>query len=116
VPDVTSPAAANDLVFGLTTSGTLTCLDAKDGKKQWDHDFEFECHASPTVAANRVYVLGEKGTAVVVEAARQYKELFRTEMGDKFSASPAITQDKIFLRGVTNVWCLGSTGSDKPKK
>ncbi len=108
VPDVTSPLSNGELVFTLTTAGMLTCLDAKDGKKQWDHDFDMEFHASPSLAGNRLYLLSQKGTAVVVEAARQFKELFRTEMGDTFHASPAFAQDRIFLRGVTNVWCLGA--------
>jgi outer membrane protein assembly factor BamB len=108
VPDVTSPTSNGDLVFALTTGGTLTCFDAKSGKKLWEHDFDMECHASPSVAGNRVYLIGLKGTAVVVEAARQFKELSRTEMGDAFHASPAFAQDRIFLRGTTNVWCVGS--------
>jgi outer membrane protein assembly factor BamB len=107
VPDVTSPTANSELVFTLTTGGLLTCFDAKDGKKLWDHDFDTECHASPCVAGNRLYLLSQKGTAVVLEAARQFKELFRAEMGDAFHASPAFAPDKIYLRGVTNVWCIG---------
>ncbi len=110
VPDVTSPTSNGELVFTVTTAGMLTCLDAKDGKKQWEHDYDTECHASPSLAAGRLYLFSQKGTAVVIEAARQFKELFRTEMGDGFQASPAFAQDKIFLRGVTNVWCLGAKG------
>jgi hypothetical protein len=93
----------------------LTCFDAKDGKKQWEHDFDTECHASPSVAGSRLYVFSQKGTAFVVEAARQFKELFRTEMGDGFHASPAFAQDKIFLRGVTNMWCLGTAAAQEKK-
>jgi outer membrane protein assembly factor BamB len=111
VPDVTSPAGNGELVFTLTTSGTLTCFDVKDGKKQWEHDFDMECHASPSIADGRVYIFGQKGAAIVVQAGRQFKELFRTEMADGFHASPAFAQDKIFLRGVTNVWCLGEAKS-----
>jgi outer membrane protein assembly factor BamB len=110
VPDVTSPTSNGELVFAVTTAGMLTCLDAKDGKKQWEHDYDTECHTSPSLAAGRLYLFSQKGTAVVIEASRQFKELFRTEMGDGFQASPAFAQDKIFLRGVTNVWCLGATG------
>jgi outer membrane protein assembly factor BamB len=106
VPDVTSPVSNGELVFTLTTGGLLTCFDAKDGKKQWEHDFDMECHASPSLAGNRLYLISQKGAAVVVEAARQFKELFRTEMGDAFHASPAFAPGKIFLRGVTNVYCL----------
>jgi outer membrane protein assembly factor BamB len=108
VPDVTSPLSNGELIFMITTSGMLTCLDAKDGKKQWDHDFEMEFHTSPSMAGDRLYLFSQKGTALVVEAARQFKELFRAEMGDAFHASPAFAQDRIFLRGVTNLWCVGA--------
>jgi outer membrane protein assembly factor BamB len=107
VPDVTSPVGSGDLVFTVTTGGMLSCFDAKDGKKLWEHDFEMECHASPAIAGRRLYVFSQKGAAVVVEAAREFKELFRTEMGDVIHASPAFMPERIFLRGVTNVWCLG---------
>jgi outer membrane protein assembly factor BamB len=111
VPDVTSPVGNSDLVFTLTTPGMLTCFDAKDGKKQWEHDFEIECHSSPSLAGNQLYLFGQKGTAIVAEAGRQFKELYRTDMGDVFHASPAFTQDKIILRGVTNLWCLAKQPS-----
>ena len=114
VPDVTSPLSNGELVFMITTSGMLTCLDAKDGKKQWDHDYEAEFHASPSLAGNRLYLFSQKGTALVVAAAREFKELSRTEMGDGFHASPAFAEDRIYLRGLTNVWCLGaSAGKEK---
>ena len=115
VPDVTSPISNGELVFMLTTSGMLTCLDAKDGKKQWDHDFEMEFHASPSLAGDRLYLFSQKGAAIVVRAARQFKELFCTEMHDAFHASPAFAQDRIFLRGVTNVWCLGAAAAAPEK-
>ena len=108
VPDVTSPTGNGEFVFTLTTSGTLTCLDVKDGKKLWEHDFDMECHASPSIAGDRLYLFGQKGTAVVVQVARQFKELFRSDMPDGFHASPAFAQDRLFLRGVTNLWCLGA--------
>jgi outer membrane protein assembly factor BamB len=106
VPDVTSPVSNGDLVFTLTTPGLLTCYDGKDGKKQWEHDFEIECHASPSLVGNRLYLFGQKGAAIVTEAARQYKEVFRTEMPDVFHASPAFVDNRIILRGTTNLWSL----------
>jgi outer membrane protein assembly factor BamB len=106
VPDVTSPVSNGELVFTLTTPGLLTCFDAKEGKKLWEHDFEIECHSSPSIAGGRLYVFGQKGTAVVTEATRQFKELFRTEMPEVFHASPAFAPEMIIMRGVTNIWGL----------
>jgi len=114
IPDITSPVANNEMVFTLTSAGLVSGFDLKNGQKLWEHDFEMECHASPSIVGNRLFVLGQKGAAVVVEAARQYKELFRTEMGDVFEATPAFGRDCVILRGNTNVWCIGNeTGGAK---
>lgn len=110
VPDVSSPAGNGEFVFAITTGGTLTCFDARDGKKQWEHEMNGEFHASPTIAGNRVYLFSQKGDAVVVEAAREFKELLRTPMPDVFHASPAFGPDRIIVRGMTNIWCLGISG------
>lgn len=109
VPDIASPVSNGELVFALGSSGVLTALDAKDGKKLWEHDFEMEFHASPGLSGNRLYLFSLKGTALVVEAARQFRELFRSEMPDSFHASPAFVQDGIIVRGATNVWKLQAT-------
>jgi outer membrane protein assembly factor BamB len=111
VPDVTSPVSNGEQVFSITTPGFLTCFDIKTGKKVWEHDFDMEVHASPAIAGNRLYVFGQKGVAVVVEAAAQFKEIYRTEMGDAFHASPAFLDGKMILRGTTNIWCLGEKSS-----
>jgi outer membrane protein assembly factor BamB len=115
IPDISSPVSDGKFVFDMNSSGQLTCLDAKTGKKIWEHDFDMECHASPSLAENRIYLFSIKGTAVIAEAGREFKELFRTEMPDSFHASPAFAPDRIFLRGVTNIWCLGPA-EQKPAK
>jgi outer membrane protein assembly factor BamB len=111
VPDVTSPTSDGQLIFTVTTGGMLSCFEASDGRKQWEHDFEMEFHASPALAAGRLYLFSQKGTAIIVEATRHFKEIFRTEMGDAFHASPAFAENRIFLRGLTNFWCVGDQTS-----
>lgn len=112
IPDVTSPATDGELIFAITTPGILTCYDAKDGKKQWEHDFEMDFHSSPVVAGGRVYLFSQKGTAFVAKAAREFAEIFRTNMEDSFHASPAFTpDDRIIVRGMSNIWCLAVGGA-----
>jgi outer membrane protein assembly factor BamB len=107
IPDITSPTSNGELVFTVTTGGTLTCFNVKDGKKIWEHDLDMEVQSSPGMVGGRVLVLSEKGVAVVVEAGRQYKEVARSELPDKFLASPAFAGGKMYLRGATNLWCVG---------
>jgi outer membrane protein assembly factor BamB len=107
VPDVTSPVSNGEFVFTLTSSGTLTCLAAKDGRKCWQHEFELEFHSSPIIAGDQLYLFSLKGDAIVVQVGQDFKELFRTSMTDAFHATPAVALNRVVIRGETNVWCLG---------
>jgi outer membrane protein assembly factor BamB len=106
IPDVTSPVSNGELVFVLDSGGMLTCYDAKDGVKQWDHDFAAECHASPSIVGNRLYLITQKGTLAVVEVARQFKELGRSALDEQVFASPAFARNKIFVRGMKHLICI----------
>ena len=107
VPDVTSPVSNGELVFTVTSSGMLTCFDVKDGKKVWQKDLELEVQSSPAIAGNRLFVLSTKGDAVLAEAGREFKKLSRAKFDDTFHASPAFAGGRVYLRGATNLWCLG---------
>ena len=113
VPDVTSPATNGELIFSANGAGFMTCVDAKTGKKLWDHDLGFEVQASPGIAGDRVYVVSAGGGAAVVEAGREYKELGKGAIEDKFYASPAFVKGRIYLRGVANLWCIGEAAAAK---
>lgn len=107
IPDVTSPVSNGELIFLVDSSGLVTCYDAKAGRKQWDHDLEEECNASPSIAGHHLYLITKKGTLVVVEAAREFKELGRSALGEEVLASPAFAQNKIFVRGMKHLICIG---------
>jgi len=107
IPDVTSPTSNGDLIFCVTSSGMLTCFDAKGGKKQWEHDFGTEVQASPGIAGNRVYIVSTDGHAWVVEAGRTFKELGTGTLEDKFFASPAFVGKHLYLRGNASLYCIG---------
>ena len=107
IPDVTSPTTNGDLVFYTTSGGMLTCLDAKTGKKQWEHDFGTELQASPGIAGNRVYIVATDGHAWVVEAGREFKELGQGTLTDQFFASPAFVGGRLYLRGNASLYCIG---------
>ena len=61
------------------------------------------------------WMLGTKGDAVFVEVSREFKELSRAKFEDSFHASPAFASGRIYLRGATNLWCLGKQMSEPMK-
>ncbi|MEK7685662.1 MAG: PQQ-binding-like beta-propeller repeat protein [Verrucomicrobiota bacterium] len=108
IPDISSPVSNGDLVFIINSGGFLTCYNVKDGAKQYEHDFDMECHASPSLVGDRLYLFGTKGAAIVLQAGRQFQELARTEMGESIYASPAFVQNRIFIRGSKTLFCIGA--------
>jgi outer membrane protein assembly factor BamB len=116
IPDVTSPVGNGELIFTITSSGLLTCFDAKDGKKVWEKDLELEVQSSPAIAGKQLLLLGTKGDVVVVEVGRAFKELGRSKLEDAFHASPAFANGKVYLRGATTLFGLGKSGEKLAKQ
>jgi outer membrane protein assembly factor BamB len=111
VPDIASPASNGELVFTLTSAGMATCFEANDGKKIWEKDLDLEVQASPAIMGGCLFVLGEHGALVMLQAGREFHETGRTQLPDKFVASPAFANGRLFLRGVTNLYGLGPAGA-----
>lgn len=108
VPDVTSPLATDKYVFTITTMGILTCHDAVSGKKLWEHDFQVDFHASPTLVGDNLYLIGQKGEVFVVKASDKYEEVASFKMEDKFHASPAVVNGRMYLRSEKYLYCIGN--------
>jgi len=109
IPDITSPVANGELAFTVTTMGGLACFEVATGKLVWQHDLELEVQSSPVIAGGELLLLGTKGDFISVAAGREFKELNRAKLADEFHASPAFADGRMFLRGATNLWCLGNS-------
>jgi outer membrane protein assembly factor BamB len=114
IPDICSPVSNGELVFLLTSDGTLTCYRVKDGTKLWEHDLGTYCKASPTLVGDRLYLLTEKGEMFIAEFADGYKEVGRCELGEDCHASPAFVNGRIYIRGLEHLYCIGTTPSENP--
>jgi hypothetical protein len=59
------------------------------------------------VAGGKVYLVNDFGTLRVVEPAKTYTLVAESELGEKVFASPAFSEGQIWVRGETNLICLG---------
>ena len=107
IPDVTSPVSNGELVFVNDSGGVLTCYDAKTGKKQWQQDLGEGCNASPSLVGGKLCLITKDGKIIVIEAARQFKEIGRSALGEQVFASPAFAKERMFVRGLKHLICVG---------
>ncbi|MCP4257171.1 MAG: PQQ-binding-like beta-propeller repeat protein [Planctomycetes bacterium] len=104
--DVCSPLVSHGLLFLLESSGYLQCYDAKTGKTVWEKDLRDEFMASPSVAGNNIYLLGEDGVMIIIRVGNEYKEISRCELGERCTASPTFQSGRIYIRGKENLYCI----------
>lgn len=108
LPDTCSPLATAQFVFLLTSSGTLTCHDAKAGKKLWSKDFEANFLASPSMAGKHLYLFSDEGKVFIVEPGpTECKITAEATMGEKCAASPAFQDGRIYVRTKSQLYCIG---------
>ena len=65
-------------------------------------------YASPVGADGRVYLVGRRGSSVVISDGNKLDVLATNKLDDRFDASPALAGNEIFLRGYENVYCISA--------
>jgi len=110
-PYVSSPLLYDDTLYFLRhNQNILSRLEPATGKPLGEplrlegiNDFIF---ASPVGAANRIYVTGRDGATVVLRHDRENATLAVNHLDDSFSASPALVDRELYLRGERFLYCI----------
>jgi hypothetical protein len=64
---------------------------------------------SPLVIGDRIYLVNEKGTTLVLRAGPEYEVLAESTIGpgdEVFWATPAVTADALLIRSSDAVYCI----------
>lgn len=107
IPDICSPVSNGKLVF-LATNGTVICYEVKDGTKVWTKESDLKFEASPSLVGDKVYLVSNNGTAIIIEAGLAYKEIARCRLDEAVKASPAFADGRIYIRGEKHLYCIGN--------
>lgn len=110
-PYVSSPLLYDDTLYFLRhNQNILSRLEPATGKPLGEplrlegiRDFIF---ASPVGAAGRIYITGRDGATVVLRHDRENATLAVNHLEDSFSASPALLDRELYLRGERFLYCL----------
>lgn len=97
------------LYYLQRNNAILSCVDPMTGSPHYEQtrlEAVKGVYASLTGAAGRVYVVGRNGTTQVLRAGKTFETLATNELEDSFSASPAIADGEIFLRGMKSLYCI----------
>lgn len=102
------------LYFSHENLALVHCVDLKTGDFVYSERLEpnpGQIYASPVLAGGKLYYLGRGGQAVIVSAEPKFKVLSSAKLENGrgvFNASPAIRDNRLFIRSNKFLYCIGS--------
>jgi outer membrane protein assembly factor BamB len=95
------------LLYALMDNGILVCLDGKTGDEVYRERLCGPCNSSPIASDGHIYLSDNDGKTFVVQAGREFKVLETNQLGERISASPAITGNWLIYRTDSHLYCIG---------
>jgi outer membrane protein assembly factor BamB len=108
-PQEPSPVYYRGLLYALMDNGVLVCLDGKTGKEVYRQRLGGACNSSPLASDGRIYVSDNDGKTFVVKAGTEFELLGTNDLGERITASPAVSGDAVFYRTDSHLYCIGKS-------
>jgi outer membrane protein assembly factor BamB len=107
LPYVPSLLAYGDHIYFVNDGGRAGCLTARTGELVWSESLGGDMTASPVMIDGKIYAASERGTVYVFAAAPTFKLLAKNPVGELVMATPAVADNRLFIRGKTHLFCIG---------
>ena len=107
-PDVVSPIIYGSEVYLNRENGSILCLDVKTGKEHYSERAHAQTYrGSPVAADDKIYVTARDGTVSVIKAGPKFEVLSKNKINDQLTASPVLSNGRIYLRGFKALYAIG---------
>ncbi len=107
MPSTPSPLLVDDLLYVVNDAGIATCIEAQTGKRVWEQRLDNVFGASPLYGSGRIYFFGRTGATTVVAPGREFKSLAVNKLEGIVMASPAVSDNALFMRSKTHLYRIG---------
>jgi outer membrane protein assembly factor BamB len=108
-PYVASPLAYEGRLYLIKDGGLLTVYDTSIGKLLLDKErlaAAGDYFASPIAAGGRIYLASQKGEVLSFQPGDKPELLFRTDLAEPISATPAVLDHTLYIRTAKHLWAF----------
>jgi outer membrane protein assembly factor BamB len=108
---VPSPILYGEYVYLMTGNGSISCLEAKSGKVEYEGarvPKPTMFLASPVAFEGKILLTSEEGDTFVLKAGPKHEVLRTNSLGEAVFASPAIADGHIFIRAEHHLFAIGN--------
>ena len=106
-PVESSPVYYRGLLYTWMDIGVLACLDGATGEELYRERLGTNANSSPIACDGHVFLSDIDGQTFVIQAGRDFKLLATNPLGERISASPAITGNSLIYRTDSHLYCIG---------
>ncbi|MHB8524431.1 MAG: outer membrane protein assembly factor BamB family protein [Limisphaerales bacterium] len=109
IPEVPSLLYCRGRLYLLRDGGLLTCLEASTGRELFRERIGAggQYIASPIAAGDKVVVASVSGVVTVIQVDDKLKVLASHDFREKIFATPAVVENRLYLRTATHLYALG---------
>ena len=109
---VPSPVAGGPYFLVVADNGVASCFVAGTGERLWRERLPGGHSPSLITANGLAYFLSDEGIMTVVKPGRKFEVGVQNELGESTSASPAVYDGRLYLRGERHLFCIGEGIAD----
>jgi outer membrane protein assembly factor BamB len=109
-PYVPCMLAQGNFLFTVNDEGLAGCYQGQTGEEVWSQRLiqgRGGVTASPILVDGKIVVVDDDGEVYVLEAGPEFKLIARNSLKDPVSATPAVADGKLYIRGRNNLFCIG---------
>jgi outer membrane protein assembly factor BamB len=114
-PYVPSPVVSDGRLYYVNDKGFACSISTSTGETVWAERVGGEYYASPILIKDKVYAISHDGVCNVFAAASPFRLLARSEIGERVTATPAVADHKLFIRGESHLFCIGKSAQHPPR-
>ncbi len=109
VAEVPSPLYFKDRIYVIKNGGYFSCVDAKTGRLMYKTRIKGTgpYFASPVAANDQIYICAHNGKVVILGTGDELNIISTKNFGEKILASPALVDDKLYLRTDAYLYAFG---------
>jgi outer membrane protein assembly factor BamB len=94
-------------MYYVADNGMAACHELKTGKQVWRKRIDSDVTASPVLIDGKIYAISDSGEVHVFAAAPRYMPLGNSSVGERVSATPAVADNRLYIRSDTHLFCIG---------
>jgi outer membrane protein assembly factor BamB len=110
--DGSSAIAVGDYLYRVSGGGLIRCIELATGEIVYEERVQrVSGAASPIASADGRIYFASAGRSYVVKAGPKFEVLAANDLGqdgDQNYATPAVSDGRIFIKGRSYLWCIGT--------